>query len=216
MRAKYVSCVVTICSSSLCLRRSTAPMATNFTSAPPPPPNGTIAPSLLIAMRAGGCSSGQAASGCACWFCTSRTRCPAASVCRRAVDACTTTPRILARCSATRPNGSSLPKRTSASCACGNRCPSGTCNSLSRGKKPASTLRAGHIRAFHLYLLTALGLPPPSRSSACLQRLTTLLAHHSLPAFTVACHTRVRPLLDHPAPPPIHPLLHPLPILSHP
>ena len=51
MRAKYVSLVVTVCSLSLRLRRSTAPIATNFTSAHTPPTNGTMAPSLLIAIR---------------------------------------------------------------------------------------------------------------------------------------------------------------------
>src|SRR6266702_622765 len=196
MRAKYVSLVVTISSSPLRQRRSTAPMATNFTSAHTPPTNGTMAPSLLMAMRSEAFSSGQAAKGCACSFWICRIRCPTASVCRRVVEACTTTPNILSRCSATRPNGNSLPKLTSASCACGNRCPSGTCNSLSRGKKPASAVWAGHIRAFHLHLLTSLCLPPPSRPSACLERLTTLLAHQSLAGFTAGCRTHLCRLFD--------------------
>src|SRR5260370_4771211 len=183
MRAKYVSWVVTISSSSLCLRRSTAPMATPFTSAHTPPTNGTIAPSLLIAIRSAAGSSGQAAKGCTCSFWICRIRCPTASVCRRVVDACTTTPNILFRCSATRPNGNSLPKLTSASCACGNRCPSGTCNSLSRGKKPASALWAGYVGAFYFYLLASLRLPPTPRSSARLQRLTPRLTHHPPPAL---------------------------------
>ena len=81
-------------------------------------------------------------------------------------------------------------------CACGNRCPSGTCNSLSRGKKPTSTLWAGHIRAFYFYLLASLCLPAASRPSACLEGLTALLAHQSLTDFTAGCRTRLRRLLD--------------------
>src|SRR6266446_1395372 len=207
MRAKFVSLVVTISSSSLRLRRSTAPMATTLTSAHTPPTNGTMAPSLLMAMRSEAFSSGQAHSGCACVFCTSSTRCPTESVCRRAVEACTITPNVLSRCLTTRPNGSSLPKLTRVRCACGNRCPSGTCNSLSRGEKPASTLRAGHIGAFHFDLLPSLRLPPPSRSSACLQRLSTLLTHQSLAGFTLGCCTCLCCLLDHPGAQPIHLLI---------
>jgi hypothetical protein len=37
---------------------------------------------------------------------------------------------------------------------------------LIQGKKPASTLRATDIGAFHLDLLPSLRLPPPFRSSA--------------------------------------------------
>jgi hypothetical protein len=164
-------------------------------------------PSLLIAMRSAASSSGQAALGLACSFCASSTRCPTASVCRRAVEACTTTPNVLSRCLTARPNGSSLLMLTRVCCACGNRCPSGTCNSLSRGEKPASTLRATDIRAFHLHLLPPMCLPPPFRSSACLQRLTTLLAHQSLAGFTLGCRTRLRCLFDHPRSQTIHLLI---------
>ncbi len=155
-----------------------------------------MAPLLLIAIRSEAGSSGQAAKGCACSFCTESTRSPTATVCRRAVEACTTTPKVLSRCLTTRPNGSSLPKRTSVSCACGNRCPSGTCSCLSRGKKPASTLWTGHIRAFHFHLLPSVRLPLPSRPSPRLQGLPTLLAHQSLASFTLGGGTGLRRLLD--------------------
>src|SRR6266702_6392250 len=197
-RAKYVICVVTIWSSSLCLRRSTAPIATTLTSAHTPPTSGTMLPSLLIAIRSAAGSSGQALSGCACVFSPSSIRCPTASVCRRAVEACTTTPSVLSRCFAARPNGSSLLMLTRVCCACGNRCPSGTSNSLSRGKKPAPTLRAGHIGAFHFDLLPPVRLPPPSRSSAGLQRLSTLLTHQFLAGFTLGGGTGLGCLFDHP------------------
>src|SRR5437016_5514551 len=198
MRAKYVSSVVTICSSFLCWRRSTAPIATTLTSAHTPPTSGTMLPSLLIAMRSEAGSSGQAHSGCACLFCTSSTRCPTESVCRRAVEAGTTTPNLLSRCCTARPNGSSLLMLTRVCCACGNRCPSGTSNSLSRGKKPASTLQAGHIRAFHFDLLPSMRLPPSFRSSAGLQRLSTVLTYQSLAGFTLGCSTGLCCLFDHP------------------
>ena len=41
-------------------------------------------------------------------------------------------------------------------------------------------------------------LPPPFRSSACLQRLSTLLTHQPLAGFTLGCCTGLCCLLDHP------------------
>ena len=74
--------------------------------------------------------------------------------------------------------------------------PIGHLQFLIQGKKPASTVRAGHRRTFHFHLLTSLRLPPPSRPSACLQSLTTLLAHQSLAGLPVGCGTRLRRLFD--------------------
>ena len=50
-------------------------------------------------------------------------------------------------------------------------------------------------------------LPPPFRSSACLQRLSTLLTHQPLAGFTLGCCTCLCCLLDHPGSQTIHLLL---------
>jgi len=52
-----------------------------------------------------------------------------------------------------------------------------------------------------------LRLPPPFRSSARLQGLTTLLAYQSLADFTLGCYTGLRRLLDHPRSQTIHLLI---------
>jgi hypothetical protein len=50
-------------------------------------------------------------------------------------------------------------------------------------------------------------LPPPFRSSARLQRLSTLLTHQSLAGFMLGCRTRLRCLFDHPRSQTIHLLI---------
>src|SRR5262245_7779627 len=85
--------------------------------------------------------------------------------------------------------GGSLLKRTSAACACGNRYPSGTCNSLSKGKNPPPHCgQVTHVRS------TSTCWPPASRPSARLQYLTALLAYEPRVDFTGGYGTHLHSL----------------------